>query len=271
MVSQLQREFTITVEVIPPSGPNPGSILSSLKALKAHPFYGFSVATNPVARAKMSALALCSIIQKEIGKPATLHCTTRDHNRLSLRGLLWGAGALGIKSVLVASGDFVSLKDQGVVTAVNDIDVFELIGTARDANLDTGVAFDPFFERKDLPGAIRRLERKVDAGAQFAVTQPIYDEEAATDIADASSHLHIPIIAGILPLRGAKHAVFLHDKVAGIVIPRMVRQRMTETENPVGEGVALSKEILDLARDHFAGACIMPPFNHYEILHEVLG
>ncbi|NIV37912.1 MAG: homocysteine methyltransferase, partial [Anaerolineae bacterium] len=104
--------FTITVEVVPPAGPDPEPILTALGQLAGLTFDGFSVATNPVAKPRMSALALCALIQKRTGRPATLHCTTRDHNRLSIQGLLWGARALGIETVLVATGDYVALGDR---------------------------------------------------------------------------------------------------------------------------------------------------------------
>ena len=88
-----------TVEVVPPASPNAEPILAKLEALAALPFDGFSVATNPVAKPRLSALALCALIQQRTGRPAILHCTTRDHNRLSIQGLLWGARALGIEMV----------------------------------------------------------------------------------------------------------------------------------------------------------------------------
>jgi methylenetetrahydrofolate reductase (NADPH) len=262
--------FTVTVEVVPPAGPDAEPILAKLEALAALPFDGFSVATNPVAKPRLSALALCALIQQRTGRPAILHCTTRDHNRLSIQGLLWGARALGIETALVATGDFVALGDRARTTTVRDVDVFALVRLAREAGLHTGVVLDPHPESNGFEQAVRRLERKVEAGAQFAVTQPVYDEASARALAEATRHLGVPVILGILPLRTARHAEFLHHKVAGITVPEHVRERMSRASDSVAEGAANAREMLAAARQHFAGACLMPPFDHYEVLFDIL-
>ncbi len=262
--------FIITIEVVPPAGSDAEPILTSLESLAALPFDGFSVATNPVAKPRMSALALCALIQQRMGKPAILHCTTRDHNRLSIQGLLWGAQAQDIHTVLVASGDFVALGDRASTTTVRDVDVFDLVRLAREAGLQAGVVLDPHPESNGFDQAIRRLERKVEAGAQFAVTQPIYDEASAEELARATGHVGVPVVLGILPLRTARHAEFLHHKVAGIAVPQPVRQRMARAGDPIAEGVANACDMLAIARQLFAGACIMPPFDHYEVLFDIL-
>lgn len=264
------ESFVVTIEVVPPEGPDPAKILAALEALKTLPFYGFSVATNPVAKPRMSAMALCTMIQQRTDKPAVLHLTTRDHNRLSLQGELWGARALGIETVMVASGDFVALKDRGHTTTVRDAEVYELVGMTREAGLRTGVVFDTHPEINGLTKAVDHLRRKVAAGAQFAVTQPVYDEAGADEIADATRDMGIPIIMGILPLRTPRHAEFLHTKVAGITVPEALRQRMHSAEDPVAAGAANAQEMVTAARHRFAGACIMPPFDHYEVMADIL-
>jgi methylenetetrahydrofolate reductase (NADPH) len=264
------NEFSITVEVVPPAASDAGLILTALESLAALPFDGFSVATNPVAKPRMSALGLCVLIQQRTGRPSILHCTTRDHNRLSIQGLLWGAQALGIGTVLVATGDFVALGDRARTTTVRDVDVFALVRMAREAGLHTGVVLDPRPESNGLQQALRRLERKVEAGAQFAVTQPLYDEASARELAEASRHLGLPILLGILPLRTVRHAEFLHHKVAGIAVPERVQERMRRAADPLAEGAAGAREMLAIARRLFAGACIMPPFNRYEVLFDIL-
>jgi homocysteine S-methyltransferase len=263
-------EFTVTVEVVPPAGSEPEPILSALKSLTPLAFDGFSVATNPVAKARMSAMALCMLIQQATGKPAILHCTTRDHNRISLQGLLWGALALGIETVLAATGDFVALGDRATTTDVRDLDVFELVGMSAASGLRTGVVFDPRPESSGLKGEVQRLQRKVDAGAQFAVTQPVYDEPSADELAEALRSVNIPVIMGILPLRTARHAEFLHSKVAGIAVPEQLRRRMQQAADPVAEGAANAKEMVTAARQRFSGACVMPPFDHYDMLFDIL-
>ena len=137
-----RKSFVNVIEVVPPAGPDAETVLSGLETLKKLPVHVFSVASNPVAKPRMSALAMCDMIQSRIGFPAILHCTTRDHNRLSLQGLLWGAKALGIETIMATTGDFIALKDRTAVSSVRDIDVYDLIGMAKKAGLSVGVVFD---------------------------------------------------------------------------------------------------------------------------------
>jgi methylenetetrahydrofolate reductase (NADPH) len=265
-----ENKFMVTIEVVPPAGPDAAPLLAALEPLADLTFEAFSVATNPVAKPRMSAMALCALLQQKTGKPAILHCTTRDHNRLSLQGMLWGARALGIETVLIATGDFIALEDRGHTSSVGDLDVFDLVRMAREAGLRTGVVLDTHPESNGLKEAARRLAAKVDAGAQFAVTQPVYDAVTADQLIEATQPLKIPIILGILPLRTPRHAEFLHRKVAGIAVPEQVRNRMQRAADSVAEGVANAGEMLAIARRRFAGACLMPPFDHYEVMSDIL-
>ena len=124
--------------------------------------------------------------------------------------MLWGARALGIETVLIATGDFIALGDRAHTTSVGDLDVFGLVRMAREAGLRTGVVFDTHPESNGQQEAVQRLTAKVAAGAQFAVTQPVYDAASAEAIAASAGHFEIPLIMGILPLRTARHAEFLH-------------------------------------------------------------
>jgi len=264
------KRFNLLIEVVPPVGPDAGPLMHLLKSVSNLTFDAFSVATNPVAKPRMSAMAICTLARQETGKPAILHCTTRDHNRLSLQGMFWGAQALGIKTVLVATGDMVAIDDRQITTTVRDMDVFGLVDMARQSGLQTGVVIDPHPESNGFERAIRRLKQKVDAGAQFAVTQPIYDPETAHAMARATQPMGIPVIMGILPLRTARHANFLHQKVAGIAVPGPLREQMHQTDDTIKKGCQNACEMLATARKHFAGACIMPPFDHYEVLENII-
>lgn len=263
-------QFKVTIEVVPPAGPDAAHLLTALESLVGLSFDAFSVATNPVAKPRMSALATCTLLQQKTGKPAILHCTTRDHNRLSLQGMIWGALALGIETVLISTGDFIAFDDRTHTSTVRDLDVFDLVRMSREAGLHTGVVFDTHPESNGLAQALQRLDLKVDAGAQFAVTQPVYDAAAAELLLEATRHIEIPIILGVLPLRTPRHADFLHRKVAGIAVPQQVRLRMQHAHDPVAEGAANAVEMLAFARERFAGACLMPPFDHYEVLFDIL-
>jgi homocysteine S-methyltransferase len=146
-----------------------------------------------------------------------------------------------------------------------------LVERARKAGLCTGVVFDPHPEVEGLEREAERLKEKVRRGAQFAVTQPVYTLESAKQIAETVGSAGIPIVLGILPLRTPRHARFLHEKVSGISVPPTVRRRMQAAEDPVEEGVTMSRELLENARELFAGACLMPPFGHFEIVDRILG
>jgi homocysteine S-methyltransferase len=259
------------LEVVPPAGSDPKSLLDSLASLDPSLFEAFSVATNPVAKPHMSAMALCALATRRTGKEAILHCTTRDHNALSLRSVLWGARALGIRTVLAATGDTISYQRLYRTTAVQDLDVFGLVEVARDAGLCPGVVFDPHPETRGSKPETERLKRKVEHGARFAVTQPVYTTRAAERIAEQTRSAGIPVLLGILPLRTYRHALFLHEKVSGISVPEKIRRRMYDAADPVAEGISLSRELLRDARNTFAGACLMPPFGHYEIVGQLLG
>ncbi len=265
-----RKSFVNVIEVVPPAGPDAETVLSGLETLKKLPVHAFSVATNPVARPRMSALAMCNMIQSHLSFPAILHCTTRDHNRLSLQSLLWGAKALGIETIMATTGDFIALKDLTAVSSVRDIDVYDLIGMAKKAGLSVGVVFDPFSGNDGGKGAVKKLVGKVKAGAAYAVTQPVYDDIAADDIHRMTESIDIPVLIGVLPLRSYAHAQFLHDKVSGISVPDMVMERMKESKSPVAEGAANAREMVALAKSRFKGVCIMPPFDHYEILFDIL-
>ena len=270
MADERAGEFTVTVEVVPPAGPDPEPVLTDLESLNGLAVDGFSVATNPLARPRMSALAVSALVQKRTGKATTLHCTTRDHNRLSLQALLWGARALQIRTVLAATGDFVALGEAARTTTVRDLDVFGLVRMAREAGLHTGVVFDPHSESRGFEQAVRRLERKAQAGAEFVVTQPVYDEASAVTLIDSIRHIGLPVMLGILPLRTARHAEFLHHRVSGIVVPEAVRAKMANAPHPAPQGVANARDMLVVARERFAGTYLMPPFGHYDVLRQIL-
>jgi methylenetetrahydrofolate reductase (NADPH) len=264
------NEFIITIEVVPPKGNDPEQLLEKLYNLANLSFNAFSVASNPVAKPKMSAMVFAYLIQKATKKPAILHFTIRDHNRLGLQSELWGAKALGIDTIIAVTGDPSASKADEITSTVGDLNVFELMAMARDSDLYTGAVLDFRPEVNGLEHEVKRLEKKVASGCQFIVTQPVYDEKTAKKIHRATSHLNVPVMMGILPLLSHKHAVFLHNKVDGIAVPESLRQGMKKAKDPVKEGVLQAKRMLELARQLYSGACIMPPFDRFDILKDIL-
>jgi homocysteine S-methyltransferase len=154
---------------------------------------------------------------------------------------------------------------------VDDLDLFALIRMAVEAGFQVGVVLDPRPERRGLKREVERLKRKVEAGARFAVTQPVYTNGEALELAEAADSAGAPLLLGILPLRTARHAEFLHRKVAGISVPEEVRSLMAGARDPVAAGLELARKMLDTASRRFSGACLMPPFGHYELLSDLLG
>ena len=262
--------FKITIEVVPPEG-RYDSLIKEIKKICHLSFNGFSVASNPIAKPRMSAMVFSHLLQEQTSKPAILHFTIRDHNVIGLQGEMWGAKAMGLETVLAMTGDPAKkIKNQKSVSTVGDVNVFELIRMSRNSSLNTGAVLDYRPEINGLDTEIKRLKKKVDAGAQFIVTQPIYDEKTAEEIKKGTDFLKVPVIMGILPLLSYRHAVFLHDKVTGIAVPQKLRDEMQISDNPVKKGIEQAKTILGIAKKEFAGACIMPPFDRFEILSEIL-
>ena len=264
------NEFIITIEVVPPKGNDPEELLRKLSNLTDLCFHAFSVASNPVAKPRMSAMVFTHLIQKTTKKPAILHCTIRDQNRLGLQSELWGAKALGIDTVIAVTGDPSASKAEEITSTVGDLNVFQLITMARNSDLHTGAVLDFRPEVDGLEHEAKRLEKKVDSGCQFIVTQPVYDEKTAKQIHAATKHLKVPVIMGILPLLSYKHAIFLHDKVDGIAVPEALMQQMKKAKDPVKEGIFQARHMLELAKQMYSGACIMPPFDRFDILKDIL-
>lgn len=270
MIHDIGERFITLVEVMPASGARPEKIIRSISRLESLPIDALTVPTNPVAKPYLDALSLCVLIHRVTSTPVVLHCTTRDHNRIALQGLLWGAKSLGIETVIAASGDRVGVPDSGTITSVHDYDVFSLIELIRKEDIQPGAVLDPRWAENGLETEITRLKKKAEAGAQFAVTQPVYDRITAETLARAVEPIPIAVFMGVLPLWSQKHTEFLHRYVAGIHIPDRIRRRMEHTDNPRLEGIAISRAMTEIARELFPGMCLMPPFGHYEILEDIL-
>ncbi len=269
LISSDKNAFIVTIEVVPPRENDPGPLLEKLLGLASLKFDAFSVASNPVAKPRMSAMVFTHLIQKTTGRRAILHLTVRDHNRIGLESEILGAAALGIDTVMAVTGDPSAASDTRTTT-VADLTVYELISLAVENGLATGTVLDFRPEVNGLAREAVRLEKKVAAGCQFIVTQPVYDEDTAQRIRGATSHLKVPVIMGILPLLSYKHALFLHNRVAGIAIPDQLLGQMEAATDPVREGTLQSRQMLELAKKLFSGACVMPPFDRFDILPDIL-
>ncbi len=263
-------QFKITIEVVPPPDNDTTALINKISAICPLNFHGFSVASNPVARPRMSAMVFSHLLTQHTGKPAILHVTVRDHNRLGLQAELWGAKALGIDTIIAVTGDPSGRKQTHPAASVNDLSVFGMISLGRESSVCTGAVLDWRPEVNGMDHEFMRVERKVAAGAQFIVTQPVYDQDTAMALKNGLAHLNVPMIMGILPLVSAKHAIFLNDKVDGIAVPASLLEQMAKSDSPLNTGLQNSRDMLALARRHFSGVCVMPPFERFDILNEIL-
>ena len=277
-------EFVTSVEIDPPKGHNPRRCLEGALHMREAGVNFINVADSPMARVRMSALPMCTLITQQTGMETILHFTTRDRSLMGLQSDLLGAHALGVRNILALKGDPPALgaypgtsgvfdvdtiglvkviagMNQGVDTAGNDLGspTNFLIGVALNINAD-----DPAWE-------IDRLHQKIAAGAHFAMTQIAYDTEGLHRFLDQLGPVPIPIILGLLPVQSYRHASFLHNEVPGITLTEEALERMKEAgANGRAVGVQLSQELLLAARDRIDGVYIMPSFGRYEIAAEVL-
>jgi methionine synthase / methylenetetrahydrofolate reductase(NADPH) len=286
LARKLGRKFVISIELDPPKGADPGSLLDRAQYCKEREIDCINVGDGPRASARMSAASLCLLLEKQVGIDTILHYTCRDRNLLSMQSDLLGAHALGLRNVLAITGDPPKLGDYPDATAVYDVDSIGLIRIMDHLNhgcdlagnligpalsLHVGCGADP--GRPDYEKELRRLEEKVQSGAEYIMTQPVYDPRAIERFLRDIKHLATPVLIGILPLYSHRNAEFLHNEVPGMSIPEDFRERMRLSgggEKAQAEGVAIAQEALRAARDVAAGVYIMPPFNKVDLALRVV-
>jgi len=234
----------------------------------------------------MSAQALCVLLQEKVGIDTILHYTCRDRNLLGIQSDLLGAHALGLRNILAITGDPPKLGDYPDATAVYDVDSIGLIRIMDHLNhgcdlagnligpalgLHVGCGADP--SKPDMEKEVRRLEEKVKAGAEYVMTQPVYDPRTLERFFSMIRHLDVPLLVGILPLYSHRNAEFLHNEVPGMSIPDEIRERMRKAgsgEKAQLEGVAIARESTLAAREMGQGVYVMPPFNKVDLAVRVI-
>ncbi len=270
--------FVVTVEVDPPRGLNAKPILEGAKLLKDAGVDCLNVGDSPMARTHMSAVSMSVMLRQQVGAEPIVHFVTRDRNLIALEGDLLGAHVLGLRNILCLRGD--PPRGPGYQRAIGVWDVGS-IGLIRvlkgmnegvdasgnsigqPASFFVGAAANPMAP-VDMEMKVTR--RKLEAGADFLLTQPVFDVEAAADFFEAVKRLKIPVILGIMPLYSHRHAEFIHHELAGVALPDAVRERMRLAgENGLAEGMAIARELLEQVRDKVAGVCLMPSFGRFDV------
>lgn len=273
------------VELDPPRTLDVSPLIEAARAVRNAGASAVTIADNPLSSVRMDSITVAGILQRECGLPAIPHMTGRDRNKLGLQSAIMGAHALGIRSILCITGDPVRMCQEPNTSGVFDLTSVGLVkmldefnhGHRLSSNCRTslliGVAVNP--NVRTLSGQVDKLKRKMDAGAHFALTQPIFDE-SRLELLDAAAQagLDIPIYVGIMPLPSAAAAEFLHNEVPGISIPDKIRARISSYDNPADQraaGLEIATELLSRISkrtDRFYFVC---PRNKVDLVVPLVG
>ncbi|MCJ7511532.1 MAG: bifunctional homocysteine S-methyltransferase/methylenetetrahydrofolate reductase [Anaerolineales bacterium] len=280
--------FLIVAELDPPRGFSTQKILAAAHLLAESGADALTVADSPMARLRMSPWAISYLVQQQVGRETILHFPTRGRNLLRIQGDLLAVHALGIRNVMIVMGDPASIGD--FPSAMDNVDLVPsgLIRLIRD-NLNAGLdqaggrlgEATTFFcgcalnlTPSDPKREMRALQKKIAAGAGFALTQPVFDPDAALEFLEAYARtygqLRLPILAGILPLVSERHAAFLQHEVPGVHLPAGVLQRMAASSSPSDTGVQLALETAAALSPRLQGVFLMPALQRYELAAEVI-
>ena len=283
----VRGEFVTSVEVLPPKGCDAEKTLDSIRLLKQAGVDGVNIPDGPRAQTRMSAQATAVLVEREIGIEAVLHYCCRDRNLLGMMSDLLGAAALGLHNLLIITGDPPKMGPYPDATAVFDIDSIGLTNMANKLNHGLDLGNNPIGKPTAFsigvgvnPGAVnmeeevKRFEWKVEAGAEYAITQPVFDTEQLKRFLDLISHVRIPIIAGIWPLISYRNAEFMHNEVPGVNVTPEILERMRiasekDKETAREEGIAIARESLVEVRDIIQGVQVSAPFGNVKYALQV--
>ena len=278
-------EFVTMVEIVPPKGIDIRKEIEGARFCKSVGVDAVNIPDSPRASARMSNQALSLLIQREVGIDAVLHYTCRDRNVLGIQSDLLGAAAVGIKNLICITGDPPKMGNYPDATAVFDVDAIGLVNIVHNLNrgldlggnpIGTGTKFvigvgaNPGLT--DLDEEIRRFEFKVQAGAEYVVTQPVFDLQLLENFLRRIEHCRIPVVAGIWPLVSVRNAEFMKNELR-VSVPDSVLARMARAQTPEaarGEGVAIAREMLIAVRQTVQGAQISAPLGRYSSAVDVL-
>jgi homocysteine S-methyltransferase len=286
-------EFVTSVEVLPPKGCDARKTLDSIRLLKEAGVDGVNIPDGPRAQTRMSAQATAVLVERDIGIEAVLHYCCRDRNLLGMMSDLLGAAALGIRNLLLITGDPPKMGPYPDATAVFDIDSIGLTNMVNKLNHGLDLGNNTIGQPTAFcigvgcnPGAInmdeeiKRFEYKVEAGAQYAITQPVFDTEQLCEFLKRIEHVRVPIVAGIWPLVSYRNAEFLHNEVPGVRVTPSIMERMRvasekSKEAARDEGLQIARESLLEVKSLIQGVQVSAPFNNvryaldvFEVLEE---
>jgi homocysteine S-methyltransferase len=280
-----QGTFITLVEIVPPRGIDCSKEIDGARLLAQLGVHAINVPDSPRASARMSAQSLCIQIQQHTGIETVLHYTCRDRNLLSIQSDLLGASSIGLRNILCLTGDPPKLGNYPDATAVFDVDSIGLVNIVRRLNhgLDIGnnaigastnftiaCAANPGVP--DIEHELRRFRYKVEAGAEYAITQPVFDLGLLEEFLERIKDFRIPVIAGIWPLTSLRNAEFMKNDLR-VSMPEEIMLRMAQAGSPDAakkEGIAIAQEMLAAVRPYVEGVQVSAPFGRYAAAAEVI-
>ncbi|MER1935121.1 MAG: bifunctional homocysteine S-methyltransferase/methylenetetrahydrofolate reductase [Priestia megaterium] len=278
----VKKRRSVIVELDPPKQLGPTKFLEGAKALDKVGVDAITLADNSLASPRISNLAMATLMQQETKARPLIHITCRDRNLIGLQSHLMGLHTLGMNQVLAITGDPSKVGDFPGATSVYDLSSFDLISLiaqfneglsysgkplGQKTNFSIAAAFNP--NVRHLDRAVQRLEKKIDCGAHYFITQPLYSTKQIEEVYEATKHLTTPVYIGIMPLTSARNARFIHHEVPGIKLSEDILERMDATGNDrirgEVEGLAIAKNLIDTAYELFDGIYLITPFMRYEM------
>jgi homocysteine S-methyltransferase len=282
----LTGQFVTLVELVSPKGVSPLQQVQKARRLHQFGIDAINIPDGPRASARMSALALATILQREVGVETVLHFACRDRNVIGMQSDLLGAWALGLRNILAITGDPPKLGNYPDATAVFDVDAIGLTNLINRLNHGLDLAGNPIGEPTGFsvgvgvnPGAInldeelRRLDWKIEAGAEYMITQPVFDLRVLERFMTRIAHVRIPLVCGIWPLVSYRNAEFMNNEVPGANVPVEVLDRMRRTttkEEGFAEGVRIARETFSQIRTQVAGVQLSAPLGRIEGIFAIL-
>ncbi|MFN8632849.1 MAG: bifunctional homocysteine S-methyltransferase/methylenetetrahydrofolate reductase [Chloroflexota bacterium] len=279
-----ERKFVVSVELDPPKGLNPTRIVNGAALLADVGVDCINIGDSPMARVRMGCVGLALHIQRRVGLDTIIHFTTRDRNLMALQSELLGAHSHGIRNILALTGDPPRMGNLPQAKAVWDVDSIGLIKILKrmnegqdwagnsigmQAQFFVGCAVNPVAD--DLELELDRFHRKIEAGADYVMCQPLYDMDQLVAFLNRVGKIPVPFLLGVMPLQSYRHAEFLHNELPGVSIPDHLRERMRLAgDQGILEGIRQSQEFLADAQAHCDGTYLMPSFGRYEMVAELV-
>lgn len=287
LVDTVKRQVTIIAELDPPKTLDLADFSKGIKALDKAGVAAITLADNSLARTRVCNLSLASLFKKEISTPFLLHLTCRDHNMIGLQSRLLGMDILGFDQVLAITGDPSKIGDFPGATSVYDANSFKLMeliqqlnkgkgysgaGIKKATNFTVAAAFNP--NVKNLARSGRLIEKKTQSGADYFITQPIFNSNIIQELSDLTKKYDSPFFIGIMPITSYNNAIFLHNEVPGISLSEAFLSKLeaVKDDKSACQQLALqeSKSLIDLALEHFNGIYLITPFMRYDLTVELI-